>query len=148
MPSLKPSQAAAYNADMPASRPALARLAWIVSFTILLAALLPTLSHAVMQDRAGSLADICSATGARVVMLSSGDTAATDDGQGEKSSAASSMNCPYCTLHHGAPALLPPALAVQPPAALGFEVPHLFLSAPRPLFAWASARARAPPRIG
>jgi len=127
---------------MTAQRPFLARLAWIVSFTILLGALLPSLSQARVSQETGGFAEICSATGATVVLLA-GAPAEADHGKSAPD--ASSMKCPYCALHHGAPLLPPSALAWVPPASLRFQAPQLFLQSPRPLFAWAPARARAPP---
>lgn len=56
-------------------------------------------------------------------------------------------DCALCLLQAQAmaPPPAPPSLAVAAP--LGTEVPRLFLHAPRPLFAWASARSRAPPLV-
>ena len=122
-------------------RHALARLAWIVSVAILLAALLPLMSHALGTQQGGSFAEICSATGARFVW----QTDAGSEEDGKSPAASASMNCPYCALHHGAPSLPPAALAWAPPSGLRFERPALFLHAPRPLFAWAPALARGPP---
>lgn len=130
---------------MPIARHSLSRLAWIVAFTFLLAALLPALSHAMVPERSGAIMEICSSTGARVVLMS---VDMSGDSRDEKSSGGvSSMNCPYCAIHHGAPDLPPAPAAWQPSTALRFEHPQLFLHAPRPLFAWASALARAPPTI-
>ncbi|WAC72019.1 DUF2946 domain-containing protein [Roseateles sp. SL47] len=113
-----------------------------MSVTILLGGLLPSLSQAMASPKAGGLAEICSATGATVLMLSGHlanadpDTSAPD---------APSMKCPYCALHHGAPALPASLLPWMPALALRFEVPQRFLQSPRPLFAWAAPLARAPP---
>ncbi|SEL11440.1 Protein of unknown function [Roseateles sp. YR242] len=143
---------------MTASRLLFKRLAWIVSFTILLGALLPSLlqvmgvqvmgvqataSQAMGSPQASGFAEICSAAGATMVLLT-GEAADADHGKSTPGS-SSSMNCPCCTLHHGAPSLPPSALVWVPPAALRFEAPHLFLQSPRPLFAWAPVLARGPP---
>lgn len=160
---------------MQATRPSIRRLAWLVSLTILLAALLPSLSHAMLRAMPGTaaaaaFAEICSATGARFVRIDLAGNASTDldasagvavgadvvaavagaDGKGGKggkgdSPARTAMDCPYCAIHHGAPALPPAGLSWTPPDALRFEPPRLFLAAPRPLFAWAPALARGPP---
>lgn len=127
---------------MRASRPTLARLTWFVSFAILLAALLPSLSHAFASQQPGGFGGICSATGARYLPTQTG----SDDGK--SSSNGMGMSCPYCAIHHGAPSLPPSAVVWAPSPALQFERPFLFLQAPRPLFAWAPALARAPPHIG
>lgn len=53
--------------------------------------------------------------------------------------------CPFCSASALAHALPPPAC--EPLRLDGTEhpLPALFLLAPRPLFAWAAARSRAPP---
>lgn len=154
------------------------RLAWIVSCAILLAALLPMLSHLVPERGGAVWTQICSVTGARFVRIDLGDassarstvatgltadsalvegaaglTGALSDpvaGSSTESptgdAGASMMDrCPYCAIHHGAPALPPAPLAWRVADALAFERPLLFLVAPRPLFAWTPALARAPP---
>ena len=110
---------------------------------LLVAALLPAASMAMGSERSGSLVEICSAAGARFVMLPSDDGG--DAGQGKSSGATNAMNCPYCAIHHGAPYLPPSVLTWQPPSSLRFTPPVLFLQAPRPLFAWAPSLARGPP---
>jgi hypothetical protein len=54
-------------------------------------------------------------------------------------------HCPFCATF-GADAALPPPAAITIAFAAGDQpVPPLYLLAPRPLFAWASAQPRAPP---
>ncbi|WP_431262764.1 DUF2946 domain-containing protein [Roseateles chitinivorans] len=116
-----------------------------MSFTILLAALLPSLSHAMLVHQGATFAEICSATGARLVMI---DATGTVDQEREGStSMKTSMDCPYCAIHHGAPDLPPATVQWTPPDALKFERPRLFFTAPRPLFAWAPSLARGPPAV-
>ena len=130
---------------MHATRTSTRRWAWLVSFTILLAAMLPSLSHALLVHQGATFAEICSATGAKLVVI---DTAGNADTSRDSSSLmSSSMNCPYCAIHHGAPDLPPATMQWTPPDALKFEHPQLFFAAPRPLFAWAPARARGPPAV-
>lgn len=130
---------------MHATRTSTRRWAWLVSFTILLAAMLPSLSHAMLVHQGATFAEICSATGAKLVVI---DAAGNADTSREGSSLMnSSMNCPYCAIHHGAPDLPPATVQWSPPDALKFEHPQLFFTAPRPLFAWAPALARGPPAV-
>lgn len=118
------------------------KLAWLVSCTILLAALLPMLSHVVLARDSAAWAEICTATGAKFVRLDMGP----ESGDPQKGSGQMTMECAYCAIHHGPSPLPPPAEAGwQPPSALRFERPQLFLHAPRPLFAWAPVLARGPP---
>ena len=55
-------------------------------------------------------------------------------------------HCPLCMLQADGLGLPPNARPLVAPVALGHTVPWLFLRAPRPLHAWSSAQARAPPR--
>jgi hypothetical protein len=132
---------------MHATRTSIQRLAWLVALAILLAAMLPSLSHAVLAKQGATFAEICSATGAKVVLIEPGIEAAADTGAGSRDHAPmkAAMACPYCAIHHGAPALPPAGVQWTPPDALRFEQPRLFLSSPRPLFAWTPVLARAPP---
>ncbi|MDH0865753.1 DUF2946 family protein [Mitsuaria sp. GD03876] len=129
---------------MQATRTSIKRLAWLVVATILLAAMLPSLSHAVLAKQGATYAEICSATGAKFVLVDLGADAGADAGNAPAPTKAS-MDCPYCAIHHGAPALPPAPVAWTPPDALKFAQPRLFLTAPRPLFAWAPSLARGPP---
>lgn len=147
-----------------ASRVLVARLAWIVSFTLLMSAWMPSLAHVFVKPKAGEFVEICSATGTIFMRLqtNAGPAAGAEPGlrsdtdaddvdapgsRGKSGEVSSSMNCPCCSLHHSAPSLPPSALQWTPPDALRFERPTLFLKAPRPLFAWAPALARGPPRL-
>jgi hypothetical protein len=106
-------------------------------------ALLPTVSQALAFAQGGksTWAEVCTTQGMKLVALDDAPGA----GNAPAQPAAHLDHCPYCSL--GASALgLPPA----PMSALGLpaaaaHVPPLFLQAPRTLFAWRSALARAPP---
>lgn len=129
---------------MLASRVLVARLAWIVSFTLLVAACLPGLAQVFVSPQPGEVVEICSASGTVMLQVQ----AAGDERDSSPSGGvSSSMNCPCCALHHGAPALPPSDVLWTPPDALRFPTPSLFLQAPRPLFAWAPALARGPPLL-
>ncbi|ANH68082.1 DUF2946 domain-containing protein [Mitsuaria sp. 7] len=130
---------------MQATRTSIRRWAWLVSFTILLAAMLPSLSQAMLVHQGASFAEICSATGAKLVVI--GADGNVDTSRDSASLMSSSMNCPYCAIHHGAPDLPPATVQWTPPDALKFERPQLFFTAPRPLFAWAPSLARGPPAV-
>ncbi len=54
-------------------------------------------------------------------------------------------HCAWCSLHADQLAPPPAEASVLPTSALRHAVPALFLHAPRPLPAWATAQARAPP---
>lgn len=120
--------------------------AWIASFAILLSALLPTLSHAFLSDAPGSWVEVCSVTGAKLVQADAGAASASTSGTSAPSGDVHGIkHCPYCAFHVDLISLPPADGAGLRMASLGQHVPELFLAAPRPLFAWASARPRAPP---
>lgn len=109
---------------------------WVMLVTLVMAALLPTVARATAQAL-GDLAPwsvVCAAPAA----MADG-TAPTD--------AAGSMqaHCALCLLQAAAMGLPPGLHPLAAPVALGHAVPRLFLRAPRPLHAWSSAQARAPP---
>lgn len=127
--------------------------AWIASFAILLGALAPTISHALV--RAGGegtrWVEVCTISGLKLVAIDADRGAgrgagigADEDGQGGSGLLATEP-CPYCATHadnFGLPPALGMSLArVRIPDSL----PPLYYHAPRPLYAWAAAHARAPP---
>ncbi|MFY8116566.1 MAG: DUF2946 domain-containing protein [Roseateles sp.] len=122
------------------------RLVWLVSCTMLLAALVPALSHLLLPRDAGVWTEICTLSGAKFVRLDLGSSNSTDEGGSSPDGTSSMERCPVCPLHQSGTAL-PPATLLHwlPDSRLAHALPLLFLSAPRPLFAWAPAQARAPP---
>jgi hypothetical protein len=122
------------------------RLVWLVSCTMLLAALVPTLSHLLLPRDAGIWTEICTLSGAKFLRLDLGSSSSPDEGGSSTDGASPMERCPVCALHQGSTALPPaPLLSWLPDSRLAHALPQLFLSAPRPLFAWAPAQARAPP---
>ncbi len=114
--------------------------AWIAGFAILLAALAPVISNTLLVAKATPdiLAEICSVTGSRMVVLDRGQ-----DAPAKKSTPMAS--CPYC-LNHVAPLAWLPDIDLAPfIAGNNYLLPTLFYHSPRQLFAWAVAQARAPP---
>lgn len=110
---------------------------WVMLVTLVMAALLPTLSRATAQAM-GDMAPwsvVCAAPAAMV------DTTAPVDAAGSMQA-----HCTLCLLQAAAMGMPPNLRPLAAPAALGHAVPRLFLRAPRPLHAWSSAQARAPPR--
>ena len=126
------------------------RFAWWGAFVaIAVAACMPTLSrtfyafNASLGSAGGSgFAEICTAQGL-VFRAGSGDPVRADS-QGRVPAQLSLDHCPFCVLQFAAP--LPDASHMPGLiSATATFVPRLFLSAPRPLFIWASAAPRAPP---
>jgi hypothetical protein len=114
---------------------------WIAILAVLMAALAPSISHAIGLTMPPSWAEICSTAGKKLVPIDGDDMA--------QSRTPGAMNhlehCPYCSLHLDAVALPPVPPEVALPLVLAYEVPAAFLHADRTLSVWASAQARAPP---
>ncbi|MDC8757192.1 DUF2946 domain-containing protein [Janthinobacterium fluminis] len=120
--------------------------AWIACFAILLAALAPSISHAIAADDSSSAwIEICSIAGTRFVQADS------DDGQPlSPASIEQSLHfdhCPFCSAHGGAPGLPSSPMVTLPVLAGKPVLPPLYYQASRPLFVWASAQSRAPPAL-
>lgn len=112
---------------------------WIAALAILLAALAPSLSHALASATGVEWIEICTAQGSKWV------AAGEDSPERVPASAHVLDHCPCCSIH--APDLgLPPAIdTAHQPSRQVHDVPLAFLAAPRTLHAWVSAQPRAPP---
>lgn len=121
--------------------------AWIASFALLMSALVPALSHAFLADVPGNWVEVCSVTGAKLVQADAGNPNAASSGKAAPGAPEGHAfkHCPYCASHADLISLPPADSSGMRLITLGQHVPELFLAAPRPLFAWASARPRAPP---
>ncbi len=130
---------------MHVSTPTRRRWAWVTAMVILMAAFAPAVS-AWLAHASGSKMlwqEICTTQEARkVVLVQYGASGEPADSKGHLTQG----HCPMCVLQSQASALPPPDVQPRIPAASGsYERPVLFLQAPRTLFVWASALARAPP---
>lgn len=114
---------------------------WIAVLAILMAALAPSISHALGTRNAASWLEVCSAAGAKWVNAG-GDT---DDKSPVPSGAHPLEHCPYCSLHANAIAIPAKPAAAVPVLLPAHDLPTAFLAAPRTLHAWVSAQPRAPP---
>ncbi|MFE8644299.1 DUF2946 domain-containing protein [Sphingomonas sp. NCPPB 2930] len=118
-------------------------LSWVACLAILMSSLAPAISHALRAGSGGNWIEVCSVTGSKLVRV--------DDGAGKTAPDLPSHNlldhCPYCALHATAFAPPPAPMAGLPASALSFELPPLFLSAPRTLHAWRTSRPRGPPAL-
>lgn len=116
-------------------------IAWVALLALVLGALAPTVTQAMVAggERADWL-EVCSVSGMVWVKADTGELAQ----QPPDGSAAGQQHCPWCTLHGGAVGLpasqalpeLPPRLTDLPPA---------FYRAPLSATVWAPAQSRAPP---
>jgi len=107
--------------------------------------ILPTVTKVVTAERAGTnMVEVCTADGSQWLATSAfeqNDSATHDEGPFPRHD--HDGECPYCSLQ-AATFLSTSALtfATKPVSCL---LPTLFYQAPKPLFAWAQSRSRAPP---
>jgi hypothetical protein len=116
--------------------------AWIACAAILLAALAPSISHAIAAEKSSMSAmhELCTADGIQLVEKSGHN----QDHHAPSDQAAHMEHCPFCLTNAASFALLPATFSL--PVMSGSHIlPSLFYASPRPLFAWASAQPRAPP---
>lgn len=107
-------------------------------FAILLAALAPSVSHALAAAKGGTWTEICSVTGVKLVKAGQG---APDHGK----HAAGFEHCPFCSAHGNSPTLPSSTELILGATDGRVSHPSLFYQSPRPLFVWASLQSRAPP---
>lgn len=132
--------------------------AWLAALAVLMAALLPALSHAVVAQQAaanGGLIEVCTASGMAWVNLGTAPVRGPDAASGAQPTLSDNTlpadtgmvmaGCDWCATH--APGWsLPPVAALSLPLPMQLaDVPLAFLHAPRLLAVWASAHSRAPP---
>ncbi len=112
-------------------------------FAILLGSIAPVISQLAQAQRAGGWVEVCSTAGSKWV---DADGARSGDPSPAVRAAHVLDHCPT-SLNGNAVGVLPAGLTWRVPATLGFEVPRLFLAAPRNLYAWSSAQPRGPPLL-
>lgn len=112
--------------------------AWIALAAMCVLVVVPTLARATAVPAVPGMGEVCTAEGMRMAPM---------EGDSAPGAPQGLDHCPICVLQaaggstppSAAPAALALALAAAP------AMPALFLVAPRPLFAWASAAPRGPP---
>jgi hypothetical protein len=109
--------------------------AWIACFSILLAALAPTVSR--------SRADICAT--ANPVSAGEEDHTAHHHSSTPAKPALHFDHCPFCFTHAGSFGLVPLDSFTLPDASSYMLFPSLFYQSPHTLFVWATPQSRAPP---
>ena len=111
------------------------------------AALAPTITRSMPHGQGSGYLEVCTAEGIRVV-------AVAQDGNGQGIPAPQSPShstqdhgndCPFCNLQFSK--FLPPSDTPRVAPQRVSHLPPLFYRAPKPLFAWAQTRSRAPPRL-
>ncbi len=113
----------------------------IALFAMLMAALMPTLSHALQAGGSKAWIEVCTVVGAKWVTPEN-----SNPDEQAPASMASMDHCPYCSTQGQLRALTLSLTLASASSALQFDVPRLFLLAPLTHHAWARALPRAPPR--
>jgi hypothetical protein len=131
------------------SRPTKRLTAWIACFVMLFASLAPSISHAVTAARSSTSfwAEDCSMHGEVHNAADHQDHGAHSHDQSHDSSGSHFEHCPFCLTHAGSFALLQTVAPTAYEAGGLSEFPILFFQAPRLLFVWVTAQARAPPAV-
>ncbi|HTP71471.1 MAG TPA: DUF2946 domain-containing protein [Burkholderiaceae bacterium] len=113
---------------------------WIAALAILMAALAPSISHALATKGASTWVQICSAWGAAWVQPHDGSGGAPPPNKPH-----SFDHCPYCSLQAHAFAIPAAPTARVPVASPRRTPPNSDLAAPCTRYAWVGAQPRAPP---
>nr|UOZ97023.1 hypothetical protein NCPCFENI_00929 [Cupriavidus sp.] len=112
---------------------------------MLVMAFAPTVSKLAASEHSNaSLVEVCTAEGMKWV-AGSGVSQSDSDSQDEAPISAHNHGgeCPYCSLQTSKFLTASPVSFAS--AQMASTLPSLFYQAPKPLFAWAQARSRAPP---
>jgi hypothetical protein len=122
---------------------------WLAVLALVVNALAPALAQAVVTGSGqGDWVQVCSVTGVAWVRVDDGlDAASRTAGQpfGHPGDPSSSMKCPWCGLHGGAPGIPSTNVGWEPaPVPASFEWPA-FSEANRTSILHLGAPARAPP---
>lgn len=129
--------------------------AWIACFAILLASLAPSISQTLAAARASSSvqAEGCPMPDEASAEVRSSANLDIHEGHGDHGApstlpkASHFEHCPFCFTHAGSFALVQSVPATLHEVGGFSEFPFLFLQAPRLLFVWVTAQARAPPAV-
>jgi Protein of unknown function (DUF2946) len=116
---------------------------WIAVLALLMAALAPSISHALQAKTGASWIEVCTSIGAKWVQPDGGST----DQAPSSGGAHPFEHCPYCSLQANTIAVPAAPVALVPAPSLSHLLPTAFLPAPRTLFSWVSAQPRAPPQF-
>lgn len=120
--------------------------AWIACFSILLAAVAPSVSRllAAACEQDAFWPNVCSTTGPKLVSAA-GHSAHHSSAPAKKD--IHFEHCPFCLTHAGSFGLPPTTTFALPLTAETSVFPPLFYQSPRPLFVWVTPQTRAPPTL-
>jgi hypothetical protein len=123
----------------------LRRISALALVAMVMVVFAPTISKVVAAERVDSnLVEVCTVEGMRWVSVSGIQLTDSSAHPQEPSSLHDhGGDCPYCNLQSTKfLSVASPSFAAAPVVSL---LPSLFYQAPKPLFAWAHSRSRAPP---
>lgn len=121
------------------------RTAFIALVAMVMVVFAPTISKVVAAERVDSnLVEVCTVEGTKWVAVAELGQVDSSAHQQEPSSLHDhGGDCPYCNLQSTKfLSVASPSFAATPVVSF---LPSLFYQAPKPLFAWAHSRSRAPP---
>jgi Protein of unknown function (DUF2946) len=123
------------------------RTAVVALLAMVMVVFAPTISKVVASERVGSdLVEVCTVEGMKWVAVSEIQQASSVGQQHEPVGAHDhGGDCPYCSLQ--TTKYLGVASQSFATTSVVSLLPPLFYQAPKPLFAWAHSRSRAPPDI-
>ena len=125
----------------------LRRISFLALVTMGMVVFAPTVSKVVAAERVSSnLVEVCTVEGMKWVSVSEIQQASSVGQQHEPASAHDhGGECPYCSLQ--TTKFLSVASQSFATTSVVSLLPPLFYKAPKPLFAWAHSRSRAPPIV-
>ena len=116
---------------------------WIAALGVFMAAVAPTLSHALRVGSAPEWVSVCSVRGERLVSLDTPDSRSLPSPDGDHGFS----HCPYCSLHTLAAGFFPPPAAAMEIPGLSHERPRMRLAARQGPTTWTVPQSRAPPAL-
>ncbi|MBT8543441.1 DUF2946 domain-containing protein [Polynucleobacter paneuropaeus] len=108
---------------------------WIAAASILMSALAPAISQAVVKNANGFAMEVCSTSGSKMIQMQSDDSGKAD---------VKMQACPYCLAHASITPSFESHLSVDAPQSYAL-FPALFYQSPKPLANWVSPPSAAPP---
>ena len=108
---------------------------WIAAASILMSALAPAISHAVVKGNTSFAMEVCSTSGSKVVQMQSDDSSQAD---------IKMQACPYCLAHVSITPSFESGISVDAPQSFA-AFPALFYQSPKPLANWVTPPSAAPP---
>ncbi|MBT8556275.1 DUF2946 domain-containing protein [Polynucleobacter paneuropaeus] len=108
---------------------------WIAAVSILMSALAPAISQAVVKNANGFAMEVCSTSGSKMIQMQSDDSGKAD---------VKMQACPYCLAHASITPSFESHISVDAPQSYAL-FPALFYQSPKPLANWVRPLSAAPP---